>query len=117
MPPLLSANYQILPPSQSAPLLVVEAPEQSRSGRYMTSRDMFGQASIVKATVSGVVSGVTSVVRLEPFRGAPDNCPTCRVTDHALHRMNVSNQHAHMFLRLLNAAALLVKCCSAVLLA
>ena len=32
------------------------------------------QAGIVKATVSGVMSGVTSVVRLEPFRGALEDC-------------------------------------------
>jgi len=36
----------------------------------LTSCDRSVQAGIVKATVSGVVSGVTSVVRLEPFRGA-----------------------------------------------
>ncbi len=76
---------------------------------------MSGQASIVKATLNGVVSGVTSVVRLEPFRGALDHglkTPCECSLDHAFMLLHATTQCAFEMRRPMRAVASLVKLCT-----
>ena len=67
----------------------------------------------MKATVSGVVSGVTSVVRLEPFRGALDSRIRRRVVDHASHLAYIADECAPVIQRLMRCRRCLAASCSA----